>query len=176
MANNQQALSSDASRLIEKCVAHLAAERQLLERFIELSHDIQDLLGKNVFPEPQTRTVEQEAMAADAQRVAELRKQVKLAIAEHLSIPADQATIQKFIDSLPEQSAQLLNDERQKILDLHAEISQLSNSNALLLQQSIDIYQRILHGLAGEQPRAQIYSANGQMNRQQTLSMVSTKG
>jgi len=174
-AHNKQ-LTRSAAQLIELGARHLAAETTLLKRFIDLSRSIQDLLGKDLFPAPQTQSTEQDAIRAEAIEVAASRQALRAAIAQHLGIPESQATLQKLIDSLPAADAQLLVDERQKLLGLHSEITQLSNSNAILLQQSIDIYQRILHGLSGEQPRTHIYSANGQVNRETSLSMLSTQG
>ena len=163
-------------KLVDDCLSHLVAERKLLERFIELSQTLHDSLGRSVFPDINASLPDEKQLASEAATVAEARIQFRRAIADHLGIPESEGSIRKFAETLDKKDAAPLMAERERIFELSKQITQLSESNSLLLRQSVDIYQRLLQSLAGQPVSSPTYSPRGQVNQQATVSLVSTQG
>jgi len=162
--------------LIDSCLHHLVSERQLLERFVEHSQQIHDSLGSSVFPSDESiREIEQH-LTTNADKVSAERARIRQMIVVQMNVSEKDATVKNFADKLTEQQAAPLLEQRKEILRLHKQIASMSESNALLLQQSIDIYQRILQSLAGHSTPSQTYSSSGKVTSQSTVSLVSTQG
>ena len=174
MTNQPTLDSTQANKLADKCRTHLERELAIIQKFVTLSEDIQESLGRSVFPQIDALQNEQQGLVDQAKDIAAHRDQIRQEISQILNQPVRQSTIRRFAECLPEEQAAPLTKLRQDILDLHGQVTQLNQANSMLLQQSIDIYQKILHSLSGQSPHSHTYSASGQVSQDSTISLVST--
>ena len=133
-----------ARRLADKCRTHLELELALIQRFVKLSEEIQESLGKSVFPQIDALQKEQNKLVDQAKHIATDREEIRQEISQLLNLPSQKSTIRRLAACLPAELAAPLTTLRQEILDLHGQVTQLNQANSMLLQQSIDIYQKIL--------------------------------
>lgn len=169
-------LQRNPQELLNDCKSHLVAERELLERFVDETNKLHDLLGESVFPEVKRPTDYEQELASEAAVLSQSRVLLRRKIAKYLNISEADASIRKLASTLSDHDAKPLLEERERILDLRNNIVKLTKSNAVMLNQSLDIYYRLFQVLAGQSPESQTYSATGQVNAQQNVSLVSAKG
>ena len=164
--NNSQTMTIE--QLGEKCIQHLEMEHSNLQSFVEICNDIQNTLGTGSSQKNHELVERQTSIDAQITQTAENREQLRREIAEQLGIPESSATIRLVQESLPQQQAEKITEYREAIETRIETIRSLTNTNNLLLQQTIDIFQRLVLSLTGADGKSQTYNSSGQLRTRLT--------
>ncbi len=159
-------------QLVGDAASHLDAELATLRKFVDLVKDIKESLGTAPRSDLMQFEHVRQQLAGDAATLATQRQRLQARIADSLGLPFEHATVRRLIESLPESLAAGLIERRQKLLDTHDVIGQLTRSNVLLLRQSMDLYQAILVNLTGGNATPTTYTATGQMHAKPLGNLV----
>ena len=157
--------SSEAQlqQLGNECIQHLERECANLESFVKICDEIQNTLGTGD-QEANNRLMQQQQEIEN--RIAETsqsRETLRVEIARQLQLPEASATIREVQSLLPQEQGDKISNLRSEIESRVDSIRALTNTNNLLLQQTIDIYQRMMMSLSGTEERSKTYTSSGQL-------------
>ncbi len=174
MNATSRASDPNTPRIVGICVSHLDREVSLFKKFIEVSESIQNLVGiHSETPAPAIEKLTQ-SLKAEADSVSASRAKLQTDLANCLGLRNSQVSVKKLIDSLDGELAQMIAERRAQLLDMESQIRQMNRTNTLILQQSLDLYERIVVGLTGQEISAPTYSASGQLGTADGANLLQT--
>lgn len=165
----------DLVRLGQECLLHLEREESALRGFLQHALDVQEAVVNGSDADPAETQQKQDQLNQDAQALALARSELKLNIAKAFGKPIETVSIKLLAKQLDQRLADRIMDSRQRILDLTQSIEAANRTNFLLIQQTIDLQQRLQLAITGQAPTARTYGATGQLNRQADNAMLETE-
>ena len=157
------------------CINHLKSESALLADLVTVSNSIRELLGRYDNATSETLLGEQERLQSALRQMEVHRTSLRERIARTLDIPIDQSKISEVQKRVPASMRDRIESLRSDIHESVEKIQSLTRINTLLLQQSVDIYERLLLAVSGGAPESQVYSPHGQLNQGLSGNVVQTK-
>ncbi len=155
-------MKKNAQALGNECIEHLKLESEVLSEFITISDAIRNTIGAQAESAVESLTAQHQAMEPRLQALNQRRLELKQKIGQLLQV--DQPSIRKLERHLePEQQSQI-SSMRSQVEQLAEQIRDLTLSNASLLQQSIDIYERLIVAAIGESNKPQTYLPSGHLS------------
>ena len=168
-------LNKTTKGLIQQAMVHLDQEVRLLDKFIGLNKQIQLELGVTTAqPQSNVEGAQQEVIT-ESEKMTAGRVRLQENIAAVLKTPVKRGTIRALCQRLPVELSAPLEERRAHIMELEVEIRRLNQTNNVLLQQSLDIYQNIISGISGTQPAPQTYSSSGQLDQHSSGNLLQTE-
>ncbi len=150
-------------QLGEKCIRHLENEYANLQNFVDICHEIQKTLGTGNQQANDELMARQKTLESQINQTGQSRDELRTAIASQLGISESEATIRQVQKLLPPAMSDRIAEFRQEIESKVESIRNLTSANNLLLQQTIDIFQRLVISLSGSEGQSQTYTASGQL-------------
>ena len=162
------------TNIIQRCQSHLEKEKALLQHFMALANQMQEAIGSAQVADLPDPATEEQRLLDEARALATTREAIQTELAEILELPVKRATIKALIDEVPGEPSATLAQLREDIIAIHGEIGVMAHTNQLLLQQSIELYQRILLAMTGQSAGGSTYSKKGQIQSSARGNLVST--
>lgn len=161
------------NQIARHCEEHLDNEITLLRQFIETSESINQRIGLTPADKPSTDELFR-SIANNAEQLALARSALQTEMAAFLGVPGRKVTVRELASALPATLAEPITTRRNQLLELESAIRSMNRTNSFLVQQSFDLYQRIVAGLAGENPSAKVYSPKGIVGDMPTGNLLKT--
>jgi hypothetical protein len=156
---NQQALES----LGKQSISHLQKESEILQKFIDVCNTIRESLGNHDDSQINELNRQQQAIQSEAESIGDSRMELRQSIAIAIGRQVEASSIKSLEDNLKGPIAQEIGEIREKIEGQVGEIQALSQTNAMLLQNNIDIFRRLILAVNGQDQQSQTYSSSGQL-------------
>lgn len=142
--------------------AHLQNEEQSLAVLLLSVREIrQALIARD--GERLTRALESEA---DSLQLGEVMREKRAAfrreLAEQLRIAPEEITLSRLDGCVSEASRGELSATRQRLREMSEELARLNRQNAAMIQQTLDLTERIVGQLTGNGPHFTSYNAHGE--------------
>ncbi len=163
------------NQIVEKCVAHLDREISLFSRFIEVSQSIQNVVGIHAGAPDAALDEITQSLKQQAGTVAESRQRLQLELSQYLGLTGGRASVKQLIDQLSGQQAEMIATRRTKLLEMESQIRSMNRTNTLILQQSLDLYERIVVGLTGQAVAPPTYSSSGEIGSSSGANLLQTE-
>ena len=160
-------------QIAQHCREHLDNEILLLQQFVETSESINQRVGlrtaEDSSPDELFRSISE-----NAGQLALARTALQTEMAAWLGVPGRKVTVRQLAEALPPVLGEPIEARRKQLLELESAIRAMNRTNSFLIQQSFDLYQRIIAGLAGESPASGIYSPKGIVGNLPTGNLLQT--
>lgn len=142
--------------------AHLQDEEQTLAVLLLSVREIrQALIARD--GERLTRALESEA---DSLQLGEFMREKRTAfrreLAEQLRVAPEEITLSRLDGCVSESSRGELSATRQRLREMSEELARLNRQNAAMIQQTLDLTERIVGQLTGNGPHFTSYNAHGE--------------
>ena len=160
-------------QIAQLCLEHLDNEITLLQQFIDTSDTINQRIGLSTPDQPSTKELFH-SISENAGQLAMARTTLQNQMAAWLGRPGRKVTVRELAAALPAELAEPIETRRRQLLELESAIRSMNRTNSFLIQQSFDLYQRIVAGLAGEAPSAPVYSPKGIVGDLPTGNLLKT--
>lgn len=154
------------TELGQRCITHLNAESEVLGKFVNVSQRIRDSLGSHDDEMIAALKSEQVGIESAAEAMREARDKLRQDIAIAIGRQVDATSIKSLEDHLPVEVANEIGMIRKKIEDFIQQIKALNQTNAVLLQHNIDVFQRLILGATGQTAsECKTYSSKGLLQK-----------
>ena len=175
MDNETRKTDEHFKLLGQECLEHLASEEESLRGFLEHALAVQESVINGAQPQDAHLQQKQDQLAIEAESLSLSRRALQEKIARHFNKPVDLVSIKALAEELDEGLANRIMGSRQRILDLTRSIEDANRKNYLLIQQTMDLMQRLHLAITGQSPAAQTYSPKGQLNRRNDNALLETE-
>jgi len=135
-----------------------------LKHFIDVCKSIRSVLGNSDEETIDKLMAEQKEIESRAKTIHKDRQDLRHQIALFLGEPDSQASIREIEEELGPPISVEIEQLRKEIENSIAEIQSLSSTNTVLLQQTVDIFQRLIMAVSGKPPATQTYTNHGTLH------------
>lgn len=150
----------------QRCITHLRAESEVLGQFVDVSQRIRDSLGSHDDEKIAELKSEQVEIESQAEAMRGTRDQLRQDIADAIGRQVDATSIKSLEDHLPAGLASEIGLVREEIETRIKQIQTLNQTNAVLLQHNIDVFQRLILGANGQAAsECKTYSSKGLLQK-----------
>jgi hypothetical protein len=150
-----------ADHLVLTCLAHFEQEEAMLAASLEALRAIRQHLLRGDLEGLQQALSQQQQAATTAVELGRRRQLLRARLAAQLGLPVDQVTLRTLADQATGTLRGRLLKSRQRLLDMAADIERLSRGNQALVQQSMELLQKLLGSLCSQGPGTPRYTASG---------------
>lgn len=145
-----------------RVLSHLENEENILAMFLSVSREIRQAL---TWRDGERLTQALETEADSLQIGNELRDQraaFRAELAVRLSIPSNEITLSRLEDHVSLESRATLMATRKRLQEMSDELARLNRQNGAMIQQTLDLTERIVGQLTGGGPHFSGYNAHGE--------------
>lgn len=145
-----------------RILSHLENEENVLAIFLSVARELRQAL---TWRDGERLTQALEAEADSLQMGNELRDKraaFRAELAVLLSIPSDEVTLSRLMDHVSPESRATLASTRQRLQETSEDLARLNRQNAAMIQQTLDLTERIVGQLTGGGPHFSGYNAHGE--------------
>lgn len=154
------------TELGQRCITHLNAESEVLGKFVNVSQRIRDSLGSHDDEMIAALKTEQVGIESEAEAMRGSRDKLRQDIATAIGRQVDATSIKSLEDHLPVELGNEIGMVREKIEERIKQIKILNQTNAVLLQHNIDVFQRLILGANGQtSSECKTYSSKGLLQK-----------
>ena len=178
-ARQSDARQSDADSqhraVIDQFLVHLGREAETLAKACQTLEEVQQAIVSRSREDLSPRVERQAALSAEVVQASQARQQLRATLGQALGIPPESVTVSRLIQlAAPDQTEQL-RAQAQHLAVLARRVEQLTYQNALLAQQQVDLFQRLLSCLTGKESSAPRYQANGEAEPDSSCSVIEVR-
>jgi flagellar biosynthesis/type III secretory pathway chaperone len=157
---NVQPISA-ASAIGERVLTHLREEEQTLAVLLLAVGEIRQAL----FTRDGERLTQALQAEAESYQVGEAMRQRRTLFREEmaasLQIAPEEVTLSRIDSCVPDELRDEVSAGRQRLQDMSDELLRLNRQNAAMIQQTLQLTERIVNQLTGGGPHFTSYNANG---------------
>lgn len=153
--------SQSFHRLAMLCLSHFEKEEAALQGSLDTLQNVRDGLLSGRTDELVSAIEQHEQTAVIAVDLAETRRLLRERLAEHLGRPAEEVTLRLVSENCAPDLRELLESRRERLLHMSGKIERLSRVNHALMQQSANMFQRLMACLRGQSVESQRYTGTG---------------
>jgi hypothetical protein len=152
-----------ADHLVLTCLAHFEQEEAMLAASLQALRELRRQLLRGDLDGLQQALAQQQQAAGSAADLVRRRQLLRQRLAAQLGLPLERTTLRTLAEQATGTLRARLLQARQRLLDMAGEIERLSRGNQALVQQSLDLLQKLLGSLSSQTPGSPRYTATGQI-------------
>lgn len=151
-----------SARQFARISSHLREEEQLLATLLMAAREIRQALRKRD-GESLSQALEFESNTIrSAETVFQKRKNLRTEMSQCLNVDPCEVTLSGIEELLAEEDRRELRKCRDRLQQMSDELLRINRQNSAMIQQTLDLTQRIVGELTGGGPHFTSYSATGQ--------------
>jgi len=161
--------------LVGKVIAHLDRETQSLRDLIESLESVRvHVISRDLTALGEALAGHQQVQAM-IDNIQQDRLALRGGLAKATGLPLDEVTIREFAELVDDKNRRELLTRREQLSQLVIRARQLSESNLMLVQHSMGLFQQLLQCLATDDAPASQYAASGQLSKRHDRTLFQTE-
>lgn len=143
----------------------LDRETRILQRKLDLLDGMTDCVRRGFYQELETLLEQASELEAESEDLAQDIGDICRALAETWGLEAEVVTLGALLESLDNPKALFLRDRRQRLLVLVEKVRESGAALGLMVEDALDINERLLAATIGDEDWLDTYAADGGVER-----------
>jgi len=161
--------------LVSKVLSHLDRETQSLTDLIESLESVRVHLISRDLPSLGDELSRHQQVQSTIGHTQQERLALRGDLAKATGLPLEEVTIREFAEAVDENSRRELLMRREQLSKLVKRAKQISESNLMLVEHSMGLFQQLLECLSTDGAAGTQYAATGQLSKQHERTLFQTE-